>query len=132
MLKRWCGNIYSTSERNCQTFNETGEKQFWPPFWRAYFCPPKWRPNINEYKSSYFVEKSKCHKISPLNAFPLTNFGRKIIFTCFVNFGISKIPTHFLTKGSIVFMSSWCKWPISTNLGRMFHRFFSHNFVYSF
>ena len=24
-----------------------------------------------QYKSYYFVEKSKCHKISPLNAFPL-------------------------------------------------------------
>ena len=24
-----------------------------------------------QYKSYYFVEKSKCHKISPFNAFPL-------------------------------------------------------------
>ena len=24
-----------------------------------------------QYKSYYFVEKSKCHKISPLDAFPL-------------------------------------------------------------
>ena len=24
-----------------------------------------------QYKSYYFIEKSKCHKISPLNAFPL-------------------------------------------------------------
>ena len=23
-----------------------------------------------QYKSYYFVEKSKCHKISPFNAFP--------------------------------------------------------------
>ena len=83
-------------------------------------------------KSSYFVEKSKCHTISPFNAFPLKNFGRKIIFMCFVNFGISKIPTHFLTKGCIGYMSSWCKWPISANLDRMFHRFFSNNFLYSF
>ena len=27
--------------------------------------------NGGQYKSFYFVEKSKCHKISPLNAFPL-------------------------------------------------------------
>ena len=33
-----------------------------------------------------FVEKSKCHKISPLNVFSL-EFGCKIIFfTCSVNF----------------------------------------------
>ena len=26
---------------------------------------------LGEYKSHYFVQKSKCHKISHLNAFPL-------------------------------------------------------------
>ena len=25
MLKRWCGNVYSTSERNYQTFNKIWE-----------------------------------------------------------------------------------------------------------
>ena len=27
MLKRWCGNVYSTSERNYQTFNNYRYKQ---------------------------------------------------------------------------------------------------------
>ena len=41
-----------------------------------------------------FVEKSKCHKISPLNVFFL-KFGCKIIFLCALSIlGISKIPTH--------------------------------------
>ena len=26
MLKKWCGNVYSTSERNYQTFNKMQEK----------------------------------------------------------------------------------------------------------
>ena len=34
---------------------------------------------------TYLIEKSKSHKISPLNAFPL-NFGCKIIFMCSANF----------------------------------------------
>ena len=29
----------------------------------------------DQYKSYYFVEKSKCHRISPLNAFPLKCLG---------------------------------------------------------
>ena len=62
MLKRWCGNVYSTSERNYQTFNKLRNKQ---KLVLAAMLEGKCIP------SNYFVEKSKCHKISPLNAFPL-------------------------------------------------------------
>ena len=63
------------------------------------------------YPSYYFVEKSKCHKISPLNAFPL-KFGYKIIFVCFVNFWHQQ-DSISLFKGSIGHVTSQCKSPIN-------------------
>ena len=47
---------------------------------------------------------SRCHKISPLNVFPL-KFA--VQFLCALSiFGISKIPTHCFKKGSIGHVSS--------------------------
>ena len=51
MLKRWCGNVYNTTERNYQTFNKIKAKSSFQ--------------HGGRYKSYYFVE------ISPLNASPL-------------------------------------------------------------
>ena len=50
--------------------------------------PPTWQP----IESYYFVEKSKYHKISPLNAFPLKFLSI---------FGVSKIPTHYLKEALV-------------------------------
>ena len=68
MLKRLCGNVYSTSERNCQTFNKVKTKS---SFGRHVEGQEYALQHGSQYKSYYFVEKSKCHKISPLNEFPL-------------------------------------------------------------
>ena len=68
MLKRWRGNVYSTSERNYQTFNKVKAKS---SFGRHVGGQEYALQHGGQYKSYYFVEKSKCHKISPLNAFPL-------------------------------------------------------------
>ena len=58
-----------------------------------------------QYKSYYFAEKSKCHKISPLNAFPL-KFPLKIIFMHSVNFWHQQ-DSNSLFKGSIGHMTSY-------------------------
>ena len=68
MLKRWRGNVYSTSERNYQTFNKIKAKS---SFGRHVGGQEYAIQHGGQYKSYYFVEKSKCHKISPLNALPL-------------------------------------------------------------
>ena len=68
MLKRWCDNVYSTSERNYQTFNKIEAKS---SFGRHVGAQEYALQHGGQYKSYYFVEKSKSHKISPLNAFPL-------------------------------------------------------------
>ena len=68
MLKRWCGNVFSTSERNYQTFNEIQTKS---SIGRHVGGQEYALQHGRQYKSYYFVEKSKRHKISPLNAFPL-------------------------------------------------------------
>ena len=68
MLKRWCGNVYSTSERNYQTFNKIQAKN---SFGRHVGGQKYALQHGGQYKSYYFVEKSKYHKISPLNAFAL-------------------------------------------------------------
>ena len=68
MLKGWCGNFYSASERNYQTFNKIQAKS---SFGRHAGGQEDALKNGGQYKSYYFVEKSNCHKISPLNAFPL-------------------------------------------------------------
>ena len=68
MLKRWCGNVFSISERNYQTFNEIQAKS---SFGRHVEGQEYALQHGGQYKSYYFVEKSKCHKISPLNGFPL-------------------------------------------------------------
>ena len=61
MLKRWCVNVNSTSKRNSQMLDKMQAKS-------SFASIPTWS---GQYKSYYFVEKSKCHNISPLNAFPL-------------------------------------------------------------
>ena len=50
---------------NAQNVREI-ETQDWPSSIQEYALQ-----HGGQYKSYYFVEKSKCHKISPLNAFPL-------------------------------------------------------------
>ena len=71
MLKRWCGNVYSTSKRNYQTFNKIQAKI---SFGRHVEGQEYALQYSGQYKSYYFVEKSKYHKMSPLNAYPL-KFG---------------------------------------------------------
>ena len=68
MLKRWRDNVYSTSERNYQTFNKLKTKS---SFGRHVGGQEYAIQHGGQYKSYYFAEKSKCHKISPLNALPL-------------------------------------------------------------
>ena len=68
MLKRWySGNVYSKSECNYQTFdNIQAETSF-----GCYFGGQQYAfQHGGQYKTYYFVEKSKYHKISPLNVFP--------------------------------------------------------------
>ena len=69
-----------------------------------------------QYKSYYFVEKSKCHKISPLNAFPL-KFQLYDNFQALLNFW------HQQDSNSLFQLRKhWsrelfkCKWPISSLL----------------
>ena len=57
-----------------------------------------------QYKSYYFDEKSKCHKISPLNAFPL-KFRVKDNFMCSVNFWRQE-DSNASFKGSIGHVTS--------------------------
>ena len=68
MLKRWCGNVYSTSERNYQAIYKIQAKS---SFDRHVGGQEYALQYGSQYKSYYFVEKSKHHKISSLNAFPL-------------------------------------------------------------
>ena len=45
-----------------------------------------------QYKWYYFVEKSKCHKISPLNAFPLKFSGGRL----FEVFALGSLVVHMI------------------------------------
>ena len=77
-----CGNVFSTPERNYLTCNNIQAKS---SFGRHVGGQEYALQHGGQYKSYYFVEKSKCHKISPLNAFSL-KFRGKIIFMRSVNF----------------------------------------------
>ena len=68
IVEKMSGNVYSTSERNYQTFNKIQAKS---SFGRHVGGQEYALQHGGQYKSYYFVEKSKCYKISPLNAFPL-------------------------------------------------------------
>ena len=68
MLKRGCGNVYSTSERNYETFHKKKAKS---SFGRHVGGQEYALQHGGQYKSLYSVEKSKCHKIAPIDAFPL-------------------------------------------------------------
>ena len=68
MLKRWCGNVYSTSERNYQTLNEIKAKSSFGAMLEGKSMPSNMAANTNH---TNFVVKPKYHKVSPLNAFPL-------------------------------------------------------------
>ena len=63
MLKRWCGDVYSISERNFETLNKIEAKS---SFGRHVGGQENALQHGGQYKSYYFVEKSKCHKIAPL------------------------------------------------------------------
>ena len=65
MLKRLCGTVYSTSERNYQTFNKISAKS---SFGRHVGGQEYALQHGGQYKLYYFVKKSKCHKISPLTS----------------------------------------------------------------
>ena len=67
MLKRSCGNFYSTSERNYQTFDEIQVKTSL----EGKGMPSNMATNTNH---TTLLKKPKCHKISPLKAFSL-KFG---------------------------------------------------------
>ena len=62
--KRWYHNVYSTSERNYQTFNKIWEKSH---FGRHVEGQEKASQHGGLYKSDYFVKKAKCYKISLFN-----------------------------------------------------------------
>ena len=68
LLKRWCGGIYRKSENNYQTFNKIQVKG-------SFGCHVGGQvyalQHGGQYKSYYFVEKSKCHKLYPSNVSPL-------------------------------------------------------------
>ena len=66
-MKIWCGNVFSTSERNYQTFNKIQAKSSFGRHvgGREYALQ---HGGQLQYKWYCFVEKSECHKISPLNA----------------------------------------------------------------
>ena len=66
MLKRWSGNVYNTSERNYLTFNKVKAKSSFGHLVGGHEYALQ---HGGQYKSYYFAEKSKCHKIYPLNAF---------------------------------------------------------------
>ena len=66
MLKRWCGNVYGTYERNYQTFDEIQVKTSL----EGRGMPSNMATNTNHTT----LLKKKCHKISPLKAFSL-KFG---------------------------------------------------------
>ena len=68
MLKRWCGNICSTSELNYQTFNKIQAES---SFGRHVGGQEYALQHGGKYKSYYFVEILKYHKMSPLNVIPL-------------------------------------------------------------
>ena len=48
MLKRWCGNIYSTSERNYQTFNK--QKVVWTAMLEGKSLPSNMAKNQSAIK----------------------------------------------------------------------------------
>ena len=53
MLKRWCGNIYSTSQHNYQTFNKIKAES---SFGRHVGGQEYALQHGTQYKSYYFVE----------------------------------------------------------------------------
>ena len=68
MLKRWCGNVYGTSERKQKVV-------------LAAILEGKSMPsNMAAYTNHAALLKNQSIKIPPLNAFPLKFFGCKIIF----------------------------------------------------
>ena len=106
MLKRWRGNVYSTSERNYQTFNKIEAKS---SFGRHVGGQEYAIQHGGQYKSYYFVEKSKCYKISPLNALASSQISGVRWFLCGLTiFVISKIPTYCLKEPLVT-------WPLSAS-----------------
>ena len=101
-MKRWCGNVFSTSGRNYLTFNKIQAKS---SFGRHVGGQEYALQHGGQYKSYYLVQKSECHKICPLNAF-LWNFGCKIIFMRSVSSPISKISTHCLREALVTWSFS--------------------------
>ena len=60
-------NVYSTSERTIKLNKICAKSSFGSHVGGQEYA----LQHGGQCKSYYFVEKSKCHKISPLNAFPL-------------------------------------------------------------
>ena len=65
---RVISSINSTSKRNYRTFNKIQAKS---SFGRHVGEQEYALQHGGQYKSYYFIEESKCHEISPLNAFLL-------------------------------------------------------------
>ena len=102
--------MYSTFEHNQRIFKKSkAERSFGRHIGGQEYAFQRG----GQYKSYYFVEKSKCHKISPLNAFPLISlsFECKILFMCSINFWLQQ-DSNSLFKGSIGHITSQCKWRI--------------------
>ena len=98
LLKRWCGNVNSTSERNYQTFNKIQEKS---SFGRQVGGQEYDLQHCSQYHIYYFVEKSKCHKISTLNAFPLKCRVYDNFYALCQFFVVSRTPSHCLKEALV-------------------------------
>ena len=98
MLKILRGNVDSTSERKYQTFNKIWAKS---SFGRHEGGQEYALKHDGQYKQYYFVEKLKCHKISPLNAFSFKFWVKDNFYVLRQFLASALIPTHCLKEASV-------------------------------
>ena len=89
MLKCWCGNVYSTSERNYQTSTRSKQKVVLAAMLEGILLAK----NALQHGSQIYIytnDSTLLKNQSALKYLPqmhfLSNFGCKIIFMCSVNF----------------------------------------------
>ena len=102
MLKRWCGNVYSTSERNYQTFNKIYAKVAVAAMLEGKSMPSNMAANTNH---TTLLKNQSAIKYVPWMRF-LSNLGCKIILCALSIFGICELPTHCLKEALVT-------WPLS-------------------
>ena len=101
MLKRWCGNVYSTSERNCHTFNRYKQKVVLAAMLEGKSMPSNMAANTNQ---TTLLKNQSAIEYLPWMLF-LSNLRCKITFMCSVNFSY-KQDSNSLFKGSIGHVTS--------------------------